>query len=148
MLGTRKKYFDIPLEIVGIKEEGYHVFVNITTNGKPVRMLLDTGASRTVFDVETLKNLHAGLELEENEDKATGLGSDAVDNYIAILDEIGVGGLKVADYQVGLLDLQHVNQSYGRIGMPPIAGVMGSDLLMFFKAVISYKDEKLILEKP
>lgn len=139
--------FDIPLEIRPIREEGYHVFVEILVNGNPARMLLDTGASRTVFDTESLKELHQDLLLEENEDKATGLGSNAVDNFIAILDELSIAGCSLKEYQVGALDLQHVNMSYESMDMPPIAGVLGSDVLFAFKAVIDFGNGKLTLSR-
>lgn len=127
---------EIPLYIVPIREEGYHVFIHIKVNGFDARMLLDTGASRTVFDVEKLKILHQEIEFEENEDKATGLGTNSVDNFIAILNELTIGNKKLLDYQVGALDLTHVNDSYGSIGIEPISGVLGADVLVNLKSII------------
>ena len=134
--------------LVPIREEGYHVFVEIKANGFPVRMLLDTGASRTVFDLAELKIIHSDIEMEENEDLATGLGSNQVQNFIASINEIQVGAFKLKEYSVGVLDLAHVNISYRHIGVEGIAGVLGSDILMYFRAVISYKDGMVTLYKP
>ena len=136
----------IPLEILHIKDDGYHIFINIILNTQCVRMLLDTGASRTVFDKETLKKIHAGIDMELNEDKATGLGTNTVENYIAIIDNFSIGGLEIKKYQVGVLDLTHVNTSYTNIDMPHIAGVVGSDLLVKHKAVIDLGNLELLLD--
>jgi predicted aspartyl protease len=135
----------IPLYIIAIKEDGYHVFLEIKVNDQKVFMLLDTGASRTVFDMDTIKKIHAGIEMEENEDRATGLGTNTVENFVAVIDNLEIGELKIKNYETGVLDLTHVNTSYANINIPPIAGVFGSDLLMHFDAVISYKKKLLKL---
>lgn len=140
-----EKLIKVPLEITCIKEDGYHIFINICVDGQKVRMLLDTGASRTVFDSTSIKNIHADIELEENEDKATGLGSDTVENFIAIIGSLSLGELEINDFQVGVLDLQHVNTSYERIDLLPIAGVLGSDLLVKYQAIIDLKEKVLKL---
>src|ERR1044071_8420172 len=113
---VRKIIFELPLDIVNIREEGYHVFLEIRVNNKPARMLLDTGASHTVFDLGYLKEIHSGVELHENEDKATGLGSNSVENFLAEISLLNLGGLRMADYQVGAMDLSHVNERYSHIG--------------------------------
>ena len=137
----------IPLEILTIREEGFHIFLPIKIFGQEVRMLLDTGASRTVFDEAIIKGISSELDLEENEDKATGLGSNTVDNYVAVIDLLEIGTLSVTDYQVGVLNLTHVNESYENIGAASIAGVLGSDLLVKFKAVIDLEKEMLTLKE-
>ena len=109
-------------------------------------MLLDTGASSTVFDSTTVKGISADLEWEENEDKATGLGSNTVDNFVAIIDKMEIGTFIMEDYQVGVLDLAHVNESYGKMGAEPIAGVLGSDVLVKYKAVIDLEKEMVMLK--
>src|SRR5438477_3544288 len=114
----RRIIYELPLDIVDIREEGYHVFLDIRVNNKPARMLLDTGASHTVFDIEMLKKVHTGIELHENEDKATGLGSNSVQNFIAEISLLNLGGLRIADYQVGVMDLSHVNERYSHFGLP------------------------------
>src|SRR6185437_8135239 len=133
-----KKSVEIPLYIIAIQSDGFHVFFEAKINGQKAYLLLDTGASRTVFDLETIKQIHSDIELEENEDKATGLGTDSVKNFVAIIEKLEIGEIMLTKYEAGVIDLSHVNASYSRIDIPSIAGVLGSDLLMNFKAVINY----------
>lgn len=148
MIGRRKKtIIELPIEVISIKDEGYHLFVEISVNEQPIRLLLDTGASRTVFDMEVIQRVCADIELEENEDKATGLGSSQVENFIVILNSLALGEIQLLEYQTGVLNLSHVNMSYNNMGFSPIGGVLGSDILMKFNAVIDYKKRKLFLEK-
>ena len=57
-----RKSNNIPLYIIPIQEDGFHVFLEASVNGHNIFMLLDTGASRTVFDLETIKSIHEGIE--------------------------------------------------------------------------------------
>jgi hypothetical protein len=147
MFRLRKTQVEIPLYAVDIKEDGYHLFLEVTINGNKGVMLLDTGASRTVFDMHTLQQWHNDIPMEVNEDKATGLGSNQVESYVTSIDKLEIGEIVVNNFETGVLDLSHVNESYSNIDIPPIAGVFGSDLLMMFDAIISYKDRKLVLDK-
>jgi len=143
----RKNKVELPIEVISIKDEGYHLFVEVHVNEQPIRLLLDTGASRTVFDMDVIQRVCADVELEENEDKATGLGSSQVENFIVILNSLVLGEIELTEYQTGVLNLSHVNVSYGNMGFSTIGGVLGSDILMKFNAIIDYKKRKLFLEK-
>jgi len=138
---------EIPLYIIAIQEDGFHVFLEVKVNGHKLFMLLDTGASRTVFDLETIRGINSEIVMEENEDKATGLGSDSVDNYVAIIDQFEIGELCINHFETGIIDLSHVNSSYSRIEIQAIAGVLGSDILVRYDGVINYKKKTLKLTK-
>lgn len=140
-MGFRK--VSIPLEIVSINEQGFHLFLNILIDGKPKKMLLDTGASRTVLDLNLFRESHPEITFETNDDLATGLGSSKVENFIATVSELRLGKNVLNDYELGLLDLSHVNESYRSLGLVPFDGVLGSDVLVQLKAVIDM--EKLVL---
>ena len=141
------KTTEIPLLIIPIQDDGFHIFLKASLNHEEVYMLLDTGASRTVFDMETLKKIHAGIELEKNQDNATGLGTNGVENFTTTIQKLGLGDIEINDYQAGALDLVHVNTSYNKIDIPPIAGVLGSDILVKYQADISYRAKTLKLVK-
>ncbi|MCX6353197.1 MAG: retropepsin-like aspartic protease [Bacteroidetes bacterium] len=137
----------IPLQAMPISDDGYHIFVEMEVNEHTVNMLLDTGASRTVFDSSKLKKIIKELALEVNEDRATGLGSDDVENFITEVKQIKIGKLTITDFQIGVLDLSHVNKSYKRMDIRPITGVLGSDILVKYGAIINFAEESLVFSK-
>jgi len=49
------------------------------------------------------------------------------------------------DYEAVLLDLSHVNKSYEQIGLKQIEGVLGSDILLKYNAIIDYPKKELRL---
>ncbi|MBI2281436.1 MAG: clan AA aspartic protease, partial [Bacteroidetes bacterium] len=54
--------------------------------------------------------------------------------------------LTLNHYEATLLNLHHVNESYQKIGLASIDGILGGDILTDYKAVIDYKNATLILE--
>jgi len=129
----------IPLEITAIEEDGFHIMVEVFVNGQPARMLVDTGASRSVFDQERISRFFDGnMELEINEKKSTGLGTRDMESQGLYLDEVRIGELKIRKYPAVVLDMSHVNLSYHELELPSIDGVLGSDILMKYGAVINY----------
>ena len=129
----------ITLEITAIEEDGFHLMIPVMVNGVQARMLVDTGASRSVFDKDRIDRFfHDSPELEENEQKSTGLGTRDMQSQALYLDELMIGELKVRRYPAVVLDMSHVNHSYEELGLEPIDGVIGSDILMKYGAVIDY----------
>ncbi|MEO6302167.1 MAG: hypothetical protein ABIP51_03235 [Bacteroidia bacterium] len=63
-----------------------------------------------------------------------------------ILKKLKLGDLEIINYKTVLLDLSHVNQSYQLIGLNPIDGVLGSDILFQYNAVINYEKKLLTLK--
>ena len=131
----------IKLELLGIEEDGYHIFIEALINGKTARLLIDTGASRTVFDAERVK---AFLPVEdhsfEKTDKlSTGLGTSTMESHCVVLDEFSLGETTFIEYKAVVLNMEHVNKSYVMLGEHPIDGVLGGDLLYELKAVIDYR---------
>ena len=68
-----------------------------------------------------------------------------MESRFTIVDEFCISSLLIQNYQAILLDMKHVNESYKMMGLPPIDGVLGSDMLMKFKAVIDFDKEILKL---
>lgn len=142
----RKKISNIPLELMNIEGDGYHLMIEAEVNEKAVRLLVDTGASKTVFDKTRLQSLmKEGAEehYEDLEQLSTGLGTNSMQGQVAELESLKIGDVFIEDYPVVVLDMDHVNQSYDMLGDRGIDGVLGSDLLKKYDAVIYFKKRML-----
>ncbi|MDG1476457.1 MAG: hypothetical protein P8Q14_04880 [Vicingaceae bacterium] len=64
-----------------------------------------------------------------------------------VLEEVKLGTIIIEDYNAAVLDLTHVNHSYESLELDPIDGVLGSDILADYKAVIDYDKSRLILSE-
>ena len=140
------KKIKIRISIVGLQEEGYHLFTKGKMGDHPVRLLIDTGASKTVIDKNFISEKFGDLNLETNDQLTTGVGSNTIQSEFAQISNLTIGDLELMNYHVAVLDLKHVNETYQMIQLPPIQGVIGCDLLVDLKAVINIKKKQLRLQ--
>ena len=138
-------YIEVPINIISIEGDGFHLIAEGLINGKSARFVVDTGASRTVFDKERILAYIDNPEFNEKEGLSAGIGGTDISSFIFKLEELSFGELSVKDYQAVAMDLSNVNNSYAMLKIPPVDGVLGGDLLSKHQAVISYKLKKMRL---
>jgi len=139
------KITTLPLIFLSIDDDGMHIMVKGLINGLPANFIVDTGASRSVFDQVGIKKYIPDLTLEENEKLSSGLGTNTMPSHVTVIESITLGQLVVSDYSAILIDLTHVHQSYRALQLPEINGVLGGDLLWKYRAAINYKAQTLKL---
>ena len=64
--------YKIPFEVIGLQADGFHIITQTTIYDKTFKIVIDTGASKTVLDKQTL--LGSGLA-EDNFQKKFRLNS-------------------------------------------------------------------------
>lgn len=138
-------YIEIPINIINIEGDGFHLIVEGMINNKPARFVVDTGASRTVFDKDRILNYIDNPEFNEKEGISAGIGGADITSFIFNIEELSFGNLKINDYQAVAMDLSNVNNSYAMLKLPPVDGVLGGDLMKKYQAVINYKLKKMRL---
>ena len=140
----------VPLKLINLQDDGFHLLVEIVVFGETHWAVLDTGASRSVFDKALLEKNIASEGIEtvnpEADTVATTLFSTS-STAIATLPKLKIGNLKIKKYQAVGLDLQSVNEAYAHLGHPLVAGIVGGDILIKYKAKIDYKRLLLKLYK-
>lgn len=134
----------IPIKILDIAGDGFHLMIKLYINKKAANVILDTGASKTVFDKTRIGKYVADNTFEKHDSLSSGLGTSTMASELVVIKKMKMGELEIKNYKTILLDLSHVNQSYSQIGLKQIDGVLGSDLLLKYNAVIDY--EKKILK--
>ncbi|MBN2745588.1 MAG: retropepsin-like domain-containing protein [Bacteroidales bacterium] len=144
-----RRIIELPIHLVEIEDGGYHLFVEASVNKKPVFLLVDTGASKTVFDAEKVKKLldidSQEFQFELSPHKSTGLGTSDMESHLVVFETFELKELCLADFQAVVLPMEHVNLAYSMLNHREIDGVLGSDILTQYKAVIYYGKRKLKL---
>ncbi len=138
----------IPLQIIDLHDDGYHPLVEVILFGKTFIVVLDTGASKTAFDQAMLAQVSETTSILESDRLSTGLGTNTMQSFTAIISGMQIGDITVADFEVAVLDLSSINIAYGQMGHPQVLGVLGGDILMQYKAVIDYGKQVMKLKKP
>ncbi len=138
----------IPFEVISLQADGFHIITEAELLGKKFKMVIDTGASKTVLDKTTL--LQAGISednLEITDVLSTGLGTNTMESFFLTIPD-----LKLADWHgkrihVAVLDLSSINYAYQQIGLEPVIGVLGGDILQKYGAIIDYKRQIIQLNQ-
>ncbi|PRD48394.1 aspartyl protease family protein [Sphingobacterium haloxyli] len=136
----------IPFEILELQGDGYHILIDVCLFDQSFKMVLDTGASKTVLDKTTL--LQSGIPEEKIEITnivSTGLGTNSMESFILELPTFEIGTWKVRKFITAVLDLSAVNYAYQQMGLPPVIGVLGGDILVTYAARIDYRKQLLTL---
>lgn len=132
----------VPLRIIDLHEDGYHLLLEIRVYDTPFTVVLDTGASKTAFDKDLLQ-AHEKALIQSSDKLSTGLGTTDMQSFTALIPELCIGELTVKDIEVAVLDLSAINMAYAQMNHPQVLGVIGGDILTKYKAVIDYGRKQL-----
>lgn len=115
-------------------------FIEIKLNHKKANLLVDTGASASLLDINQAYDYNFKFHLTEQ--TFTGVGGTTerykISNYNFAHDST-----TLSVYPFGA-NLKILSDSFKENGMP-IAGILGSDFLRKNDAIIDYKHKKLII---
>lgn len=117
-------------------------------NGMEANFLVDTGASRSVFDPQTITQFVQQPDFVKKEGITTGLGGSDLESSTFIIDTLGFGDIELHYYEAVAIDMSDVHESYAKLGLPRIDGILGGDLLYRLKATINYRLRKIRFTQP
>jgi hypothetical protein len=139
----------ISLQTIIIPPSGLHLIINVKINNKKARLVLDTGASQTVLDMNRIERFTDQKDFEKQDGHSSGIGSSKMESHLFRSDTLEIGKIKLENRYMVLLDMVHVNKSYEMIRKKPVDGVLGGDVLKLLQARIDYgkKELQLTLKK-
>ena len=114
----------IPLKLLQIEDEGVHLLIEASINNTSVNLLIDTGASQSVFDRELAERIiePKNFSPEVLDKLSSGIGTNSLESESIIFDSLAIGELKISNYKGILIDLNHVKNAYETLELPLISG--------------------------
>lgn len=137
----------VPLELINLHDDGFHLLVEVVVFGQKFNAVLDTGASKTVFDKSTIEQYVKSGDLLISDRLSTGLGINNMESHTIILPVLKIGKLKLKNFEAAVLDLSAISHAYASLNLPVVIGVLGGDILHRYKGLINYKKLHLKLYK-
>lgn len=140
----------VPLTLLDLHGDGFHLLMEVVVLGQKYQAVLDTGASKTVFDQDLLQQLLTKsnsektennpdtLSLRDSDKLSTGLGTNSMKSFSFVVPELTIGNLVIKGQEIAVLDLSTINNAYGELEIEPVIGVIGGDILHAYSAVIRY----------
>lgn len=144
---------NIPIRLLNLNDSGFHLLVEVVVFNRPFVAVLDTGASHTVFDKETVEQyLSEDIQLLDTDLKSTGLGTNTMQSFSLVVPDLQIGAapdqsLHLKNYGVAVLDLSSINYAYRQLDLQPVIGVIGGDILAAYGGIINYRKLKLSLRE-
>ena len=139
----------IPLQIVELEKDNYHILIEGEFQDETVSSwIIDTGASKSVLDIN-LKNYFEILDSDNEDDyHSAGINQGMMETSVGKMFFLKLGDLKIVNQKVALIDLNHVNEIYGKYASNQISGLLGGDILMQYKCRIDYKSKTIQFQFP
>lgn len=145
---TMPTRYKIPIYIIELDKNSFHLLIEVKINKIPFNVIIDTGASRTVFDKSLLgKKMKLAEPVENEEIHSAGVTAGNIESVMAIADSFKLGKLKLKNFPVVLIDLGGINKLYRKVTGKQVHGLLGSDFLLEMNAVIDYSKATLIFKK-
>lgn len=138
----------LPIHLLDIEGEGFHVMIKGKINGMEANFLVDTGASRSVFDPTVVSRFVENPQFEKKSGITAGVGGSDLETSTFTIDSLTFGDIEIKEYEAVALDLENVHETYQKLGLPPIDGIIGGDLLYRLKATLNYRLRKIRFTKP
>ncbi|MCL2130921.1 MAG: retroviral-like aspartic protease family protein [Lentimicrobiaceae bacterium] len=134
---------EIPFEIIHLGDENnIHIVVNAALDGTVARLVVDTGASHSCLCKKTFKSICKKARTTKA-DAVLGIGKCRLSNQLVSIPQFELGELVIEDYPFLMLPLSHINKMLQIIDLQPIQGLLGSDILFKYNAIIDYKERKI-----
>lgn len=142
----RRKRISIPLQLIELENENYHLLIDsLFDNNESGKWTIDTGASKTVFDVN-LSHLFSLVSDSEMEVRSAGIGEGHIETRTGVLRRVRFGELEMKHWPVAIIDLKHINALYKTYAGEKIVGLLGSDFLLSHGAVIDFSRMELLFD--
>ena len=117
------------------------ILLPVQVNGRgPFDFILDTGAGTSLLSSDLAKQLDVKV-IGSKEGHSAG---EKVSVSLAKIDFLAVGGIKLSDVDVGVVDLANIGKTIGA----KIDGDLGYNFLKHFRISIDYRDSEIRLDDP
>ena len=137
---------ELPLKLIKLEDNNYHPVLESRQGGNKLYWIIDTGASKTVFD-KNLTDLYIPVDVNPDEYQSVGIGDGMIETSLGKIPKIKFGKLKITNLKVALIDLSHVNSVYKTHTDMTIAGLLGSDILYSYGCILNYRTKSISFRK-
>ena len=140
-------FLSIPFEIVELDSRSYHLMVEGRVNEIPCNLVIDTGASRTVFDRSFFEDRVEVLDVKTDDLLTAGIPASHIETVFARIDRFCLSDVAFDDQQILLIDMNSINHLYQSATGKKVHGLLGCDFLIRHDAIIDLKTRILSLHR-
>jgi predicted aspartyl protease len=127
------------------ESEGYNLYVDGRVNGKKARLMVDTGAFATLLHSQFV----LGMKIPTRRTKfvSSGINLSPSRVHVATITRLSVGSMDMQSHRVGVINLERLIYGSSPQASPPVAGLLGSEMLQRYHAIIDFGTKSLYLKQ-
>jgi len=129
----------VPIQV----SDGFNLYVNGSINGKPARLMVDTGSFTTLLHRSFLRRMRIATRETQYSSSAVNLKERGV--RVAYIRKLSVGSVDIVGKDVGVIDLEGLIHNGLLEGSPPVAGLLGAETLRRHHGIIDFGTRTLYL---
>ncbi len=124
---------------------GYNLYVDGRLNGQRAKLMIDTGAFATLLHQPFVRRMK--IPLRNSPFRSAGVNLKQRGVQFATISRFSVGSLHMRDKNVGVIDLEGLVRTGLLEASPPVAGLLGSEILQLHNGIIDFGTRTLYLKR-
>lgn len=135
--GLRK----VPMHV----SRGFNLYVDGAINGAPAKLMVDTGAFATLMHRRFIRRMK--IRTRDTAFSSAGVNLKQQGMQLATLNRFSIGSVHFRRKEVGVMNLEGLIHTGLLNGKPPVAGLLGSEILRSHHGVIDFGTRTLYLKR-
>ncbi len=124
---------------------GYNLYVDGSVNGKSAKLMVDTGAFATLLHSKFVRRMK--IPLRNTPFSSSGVNLKQRGVQLATIGRLSVGSMDMRSNEVGVIDLEGLIHGGLLNASPPVAGLLGSEILRRYHGIIDFGTSTLYLKR-
>jgi len=131
----------VPIQV----SDGFNLYVNGSINGKAARLMIDTGYFATLLHRSFVRRMRIATRETQFSSSAVNLKERGV--WVVRIRKLSVGSVEIIGKEVGVVDLEGLIHGGLLRGSPPVAGLLGAEILNRHHGIIDFGTRTLYLKR-
>jgi len=124
---------------------GDNLYVDGTVNGKRAKLMVDTGAFGTLLHQPFVRRMKIPLRNTQYTSAGVNLKQRGV--QMATISRMSIGSVQMRGKEVGVIDLEGLIRNGLLEASPPVAGLLGAEILQDHNGIIDFRTKTLYLRR-
>src|SRR5213082_500278 len=131
----------VPIQV----SDGFNLYVNGSINGAAAKLMIDTGSFATLLHRSFVRRMRIATRETPFSSSAVNLKERGV--QVARIRKLSVGAVDIIGKEVGVIDLEGLIHGGLLRGSPPVAGLLGGEILNRHHGIIDFGTRTLYLKR-
>jgi predicted aspartyl protease len=131
----------IPIHV----SDGYNLYVDGSVNGTKAKLMVDTGAFATLLHSRFVRRMR--IPLRDTPFSSSGVNLKQRGVQIARISRFSIGSMDMQTNNVGVINLEGLIHVGLLDASPPVAGLLGSEILRRYHGIIDFGTKTLYLKR-